>query len=403
MKITKALPPDLKLFVDSLTDKLITPEMLDMFSVWLEPIKKQLPKNMTQEDSDAFSDAIFQEALKRFNLFLKGATTYQNNDALRYEAKDTKIIWQNGNTKLIDYNPNSNGDIILVIPSLVNRFDILDIDKTHSFLRYLSLNDFRPLVIDWESPSDEEKTFSMSDYMTKRLDPIFDFIKENSPNKKCHILGYCMGGLLSLALALKYEKHIKSLTLFATPWDFHEKGIAGVPSYKTWAGQNFVKQAEFTQKYIKEIGYLPSSFLQAIFTTYQPLQILQKYMGIGLKSSQENDISRFILTEDWLNNGVALSVDVANECLHDWFKENKTGKLKWEIAGNIVDPRELSLPTYLLIPKKDNIVPQESALPLKDLINKVTLHQPDMGHIGVMVSDKAKENVWKPFVDWLKA
>lgn len=373
-----------------------------MFARWLEPIRKQIPQDITAEESAALSDAILQEALRRFNAFLTGVQVYQSHPASREVGDDVEIVWQDGTTRLLDYAPASKGAVVFVVPSLVNRFDILDVDQDHSFLRHLTSQGLRPLVVDWGELGEVEQKFSLSDYMTERLLPLLDIVKEKAGGQPCHVLGYCMGGVMALSLALMREKDIASLTLMATPWDFAVKGVAGVPSYDTWAGQMFAKQADMVLPHIDKMGFLPPSFLQSIFTTYQPLQILQKYMGFANLGEDDARTRRFVLTEDWLNSGVALSLPVAKECMNAWYKENQTGKLKWRVAGIDVDPRKLNLPTYLLIPKRDRIVPPESALPLQNLISNTTVHEPDMGHIGVMAGDAAAQKVWSPLVAWIK-
>ena len=80
---------------------------------------------------------------------------------------------------------------------------------------------FRPLVVDWDVPGEQENNFALTDYMTKRLTPILHFIQSKHP-APVHVLGYCMGGLLALALAALRPERVKSLILMATPWDFHQ-------------------------------------------------------------------------------------------------------------------------------------------------------------------------------------
>jgi hypothetical protein len=46
-------------------------------------------------------------------------------------------------------------------------------------------------------------------------------------------------------------------------------------------------------------------------------------------------------------------------------------------------------------------VPPESALPLARAIAHVTLHEPMIGHIGLMASPRAPHMVWVPFLRWL--
>jgi len=340
--------------------------------------------------------------MRRFGAFLSGVRQYQNSPASREETGDVHVVLQEGTTRLLDYAPACQGPVIFVVPSFVNRFEILDIDPQHSFLRFLVAQGFRPLVIDWQEPGEEEKGFTLDDYMTKRLLPLLDVVTQITGGKPCHVLGYCMGGLMTLALALMKPQAVATLTLLATPWDFAAKGAGGVPAADTMMGSFFLQQAKHWETYLDQLGYLPAAFLQSVFTGFQPLQVLEKFARFGTEPLNDAEERRFVLTEDWLNNGVPLALPVAKECLRDWYEGNLTGLLRWSLAGRLVDPREVTVPTYVLVPTRDRIVPPESALPLASLIKGATLHQPEIGHVGVMTGDAAPRLAWAPYAAWLR-
>jgi len=330
--------------------------------------------------------------------FLSGLRAYQSFPEARQEDPEVQTIWEDGTTRLLDYAPGSKKPVLLVVPSLVNRFEILDIDPDRSFLRYMAAHGFRPIVVDWQAPGDEEKGFSVTDYMMKRLVPILNFVTQH--DEPCHVLGYCMGGIFALALASLRQSQVKSLSLMATPWDFGF-GVGGVPPASTPMGSFFIQQAEMWLPIAEQMGYLPAEMLQTVFTSFQPLQILQKFMRFVNTPAETTVAKRFVLTEDWLNNGVPLALPVSLECLRDWYKGNVLVGGTWRVADQIIDPRLLNMPTYVLVGGKDRIVPPESALPLASLIRGATLHQPMMGHIGLMTGDIAPQEVWDPLVAWL--
>jgi len=56
--------------------------------------------------------------MRRFGRVSGGCAFLSNHPASRDAAQDKKIIWQQGTTKLLDYAPDSDGKIILVIPCL---------------------------------------------------------------------------------------------------------------------------------------------------------------------------------------------------------------------------------------------------------------------------------------------
>jgi poly(3-hydroxyalkanoate) synthetase len=320
---------------------------------------------------------------------MNGITLYRQHP-LRRDSESTAVIWQAGTTCLRDYAPDSAAPIVLVVPSLINRFTILDLQPDHSFLRTLASRGFRPLVVDWGAPGEDEKHFALEDYIVRRLLPA---LRIASAERPAHVLGYCMGGVLALALASLYPERLRSLSLLAAPWDFH----AGYEA----AGQEGWRIEEKIAPWLTADAFLPAEIVQGIFTAFQPLHAYRKFLSFAARDQAGAEAARFVLTEDWLNDGVPLTANVARECFGDWGARNILAKTEWQIAGKIIDPRKVVLPSYVVIPSRDRIVPPESARPLAQALPRAVRCEPDMGHVGLMSGALAPDQVWAPLISWL--
>src|SRR3984885_15188978 len=183
-----------------------------------KPELAQGARDLLQSLGDArpeeFGPALERELRRRADLFLKGIEPY------RRHVEDTPLLWQEGTTKLFDYAP-SGGDPVLVVPSLINRGYILDLAPGNSLLRFLAGQGLRPFLVDWDAPAEVERAYGLSDYITLRLEKAAEAASQASGGKSISVLGYCMGGLLALALADRRPDLVNSLALLATPWKFH--------------------------------------------------------------------------------------------------------------------------------------------------------------------------------------
>lgn len=366
-------------------------------SVWpsLNPVAQARLQNLLrlqENPNPAFEAALAEEAVARARRFVSGVQSYRHHPAHR-TLTEAPVIWQDGTTVLRDYNPrHTDAPPVLVIPSLVNRFEILDLDTDASFLRALAAEGFRPLLVDWNEPGAEERNFTLTDYVTRRLIPALDLAANFG---SAHVIGYCMGGLLALALAVLRPKGLRTLTLMATPWDFHKPDPA--------IGAEFLVFADQMEPQLQVSGELPADTIQGLFAAFQPMQVVTKFTAAAALDPASVEARHFVLLEDWLNEGVPLAAPVARESLRGWYGENITAKLEWKIAGQLIDPCALAIPAYVLVPGKDRIVPPESARVLAKLIPHATLHEPMSGHIGMIASQKAPAQVWAPLFKWLTA
>ncbi len=303
------------------------------------------------------------------------------------------VIYQDGTTRLRDYGIGApDSPPVLVIPSLINRYSILDLDTPQSFLRQLACQGFHPYIIDWDEPGIDEAPFAVADYINKRLIPMLERIA--SPKRPAHLVGYCMGGNLALALASLRPSLTHSLTLIATPWDFHQPDPE--------RGRQFQTFATSAKDLMTAQGGLPVDIIQSFFAGMQPLSTPLKFMRFAAMNIDSQEAHRFVLVEDWLNDGIPLTVGVAQECLVDWYGDNLPIRNRWRVDNHVIDPTLIECPAYILVPGRDRIVPPQSALPLSRLLPRATLHEPMTGHVGLMAGHAAPQQVWAPWFHWLK-
>lgn len=326
--------------------------------------------------------------------FTAGVGKYQS--APRCKLSPPPLVHTIGSTRLLDFGTESRADApaLLIIPSLVNRYTVLDLENGQSFLRMLASNGFHPFVVDWDAPGPEEKIFGLSDYITQRLEPLLAVILQQTGNKPVGLIGYCMGGLLALALASRNPDHAGSLSLLATPWDFHTGHMAQVKMLSAMMPQ--------LNLLIDTLGELPVDVLQAMFTSLDPWLTLEKFQRFARMAPDSASAQSFVDLEDWLNDGVALAGPVAKECLTEWYVDNRPAKNTWAVDGTPVLPAEASLPTIAFIPQNDHIVPPASAQALADAIPGSDAIAVPSGHIGMVAGRAASESLHAPLVAWLK-
>ena len=351
-------------------------------------LKAASPPAATAELDAAFQQALAAEGIKRSRAFFQGVRAYRAHPARRAVAP-APILLTEGSTTLRDYGATDQAPIVLVVPSLINRLDILDLLPQQSFLRSLSAQGWRPLAVDWGAPGDDEAGYGLDAYIG-RLRRLFDHTLKLAGGQPIHVVGYCMGGLLCLALASLRRESIRSLTLMAVPWDFHQ-------------GESVIFRAlaQQLEPLIAACGQLPVEALQSLFAAFQPLHTLQKFAAFAALDPASDAARRFVLLEDWLNDGVPLTANLARDCLDSWYAGNRPARGGWLTHGQRVDPARLTMPTMLIIPGGDRIVPPASARALAALMPHALVAEPLTGHIGLMASRIAPAQIWAPWFAWL--
>jgi polyhydroxyalkanoate synthase subunit PhaC len=357
----------------------------------LSPRAAALASELGETTLPDFAAAVEAELLIRADALATGIELYRSHP-YRRDLADPPVIWQDGTTRLCDYGP-TDGLPVLIVPSLINRFHILDLNAERSLLRHLSAHGLRPFLVDWDRPGEAERQFDLTGYIAGRLDQAFEAAIA-AAGAPMAVLGYCMGGLLALGLALRRQRDVSRLALLATPWDFQ----SGNPAFARFIGA----LAEPVEQSFGLLGQVPTDILQTLFFLADPHLASRKFLKFAALDQASPEARNFVATEDWLNDGVPLALPVARECFGGWYADNTALTGRWRIAGLPVDPGRFTKPALVVVPAKDKLVPPVSALALAQRLPNAEVLQPDLGHIGLVVGGKAPDAVWAPLREWLK-
>tara|TARA_Y100001960_G_scaffold322082_1_gene397916 strand:+ start:385 stop:1467 length:1083 start_codon:yes stop_codon:yes gene_type:complete len=303
--------------------------------------------------------------------FSAGLKVYRNSDYIPKKQK-SKIVKRKDRVKLLEFA--KQGEPILLVPSLVNKFYIFDLYEDNSFIKHLIEQGYRPYIIDWGTPDENSKKINLEQLVENYILFFSEYLKQELKSK-VHLLGYCMGGAFALIAAAKAKKFYKSLTLVATPYNFKEMPFNGM--------MGFYKS--FYLEYLKTSNVSPE-LIQTLFFMLDCKGVLNRIKSFT-EVKDRAQMERMVALEDWLSDCIAVENTIATDILNLWYGENKLyhDELKLD---------KLNIPTYLVTASKDEIVPEKASLPLMEVLPNIKHIQVNSGHIGIMVGRRSKSEFY---------
>lgn len=367
---------------------------------WRGPLSNAdaaVAKAVAAANPQAMAVAVRREAAIRLTAMSKGLRRYQESDQRR-TLTDPPEIWRMGAARLLDFGPRG-GQPVLVAPSLVNRYHILDLDEGASLLRFLASRGLRPLLLDWGEPKTAERRFTVTDYVEQRLLPAFDAASQ-SVGPFVSVVGYCLGGAMATALAQLRADKVRRLALIGAPWDFSAMKPMQAALASLGVSSDRASLNALVQSLGATYGAIPVPALQAIFAQLDPGLALAKFRRFT-DMPDGSEARRFVLLEDWLNEGPPLSAPAAGEALIDWHLDNAPMQGEWRVAGRAIDPRHVRIPTLIAAATRDRITPSAAAAALAGRVAEARLIQPEAGHVGMITGRDAMAQLWRPLADFL--
>lgn len=367
----------------------------------LAPRASALQPHLASADPDRLLAAVDAEMRARLDGLLTGVERYRRHP-YRRAMPETEVAWNSGSAKLFAFG--GDGPPVLFAPSLINRGYVLDLMAERSLMRWLATQGLRPFLLEWGAPGPDELAMDVSRLLAQRLEPALAAVAARTGLKPA-LVGYCMGGTLTVAAAERRPDLVAALGLLAAPWDFHagDPGPDGEEGGRGLAARQIAAMMPMFEPAMRATGALPVDAIQSLFAALDPLLALRKFLRFATMDPAGEDAVSFVALEDWLNDGIVLAEPIARECLDGWYASNDTALGRWRVDGRPVRPEALRLPTLALVPSQDRIVPPASAQALGRAIPGADMRTVPLGHIGMVVSRGAGRRVWEPLRDWLKA
>jgi polyhydroxyalkanoate synthase subunit PhaC len=309
---------------------------------------------------------------------LAGLRAYQ--EAPRPDPRPTRpVIAQSGRAMLRDYG--GSGRPVVSIPSLINPPLVLDLAEGNSLLCWLAEQGVRSLLVDWGTPTPDDRAQDVTAHIEQLLLPLLDAV-----DRPPVLVGYCLGGTMATAAAAASET--AGLVTIAAPWRFAGYGEGLDPITSLW------DQAHAT---CEQLGLVPMEVLQAGFWQLDPKRTVAKFERFARLAPDSEEARAFVTLEDWANGGAPLTFAAGRQMFDDFFVADLPGSGRWRVAGRAVDPEALDVPTLSFVSTTDRIVPAASAA------RNGEVRELAMGHVGMIVGGRARGALWQPLADWLTA
>jgi polyhydroxyalkanoate synthase len=310
-----------------------------------------------------------------------------------------EVVYQDGNMRLLHYIPQVGEPYsipLLVIYALINKPYILDLQPDRSVIRKLLSSGFDVYLIDWGTPTDVDRYLTLDDYVNWYIDDAVDHIRKRHKMDSISILGYCMGGTLSVMYTGIHPEKVKNFILMAAPLDFE----ADQGPLKKWSRPEYFD----ADKLVETVGNVSGEFLNFGFLLLDPVNNLySKYLKFVDKADDDRFVEMFFRMEKWINDGIPLAGETYREFIKKCYQQNLLVKNKFTINGHKVDLDNITMPLLSIIAEYDHLVPKESSISFNDLVpsrDKKMIVFPT-GHIGLSVSSATHAKLWPDVIEWL--
>ncbi|HSX92486.1 MAG TPA: alpha/beta fold hydrolase [Hydrogenophaga sp.] len=271
-----------------------------------------------------------------------------------------QVVMRNELIELIQYEPATPTvwrEPVLVVPSWIMKFYILDLTPADSLVRHLVAQGHTVFMVSWRNPGSEDAGLGLDDYLRLGALAALAAVRERCPGAGVHAMGYCLGGtLLAMAAALlgaRGDSGLRSLTLLAAQVDFQEPGELGL----------FIddSQIAFLEDIMAERGYLDGQRMAGAFQLINSKDLVWSKLVHEYLMGARTPVTPM---RAWNADATRLPARMHGEYLRRLYLHNDLAEGRYRVDGEPVNLDEIRLPLYLLATERDHVSPWTSVYKL---------------------------------------
>jgi polyhydroxyalkanoate synthase len=316
----------------------------------------------------------------------------------KFSLTPSEVVYREDKTKLLRYFPKDEKTApvpVFLVPSLINKYYILDLLPTKSYVEFLVDRGFAVYLLDWGVVDQTDRFVTLEKYIEGYLANAIKEVLKRERAKKVSLIGYCMGGTMTLIYAALFHKTVKNIILLATPVDFENNSLLSV-----WANEKYFD----VDKLVDTYGNIPVSVLQNAFQMLKPVKTFTRFVDLYENAANEAFVETFLAFDYWANDQIPVAGETFRKFVKDTFQQNLLVNNKMKMGKRTVDLGKIKSPVLNVIAEHDNIVPPESAEALMEKLGSSDreLLKVKGGHHGITIGTSAQTVVWKKTAEWMK-
>ncbi len=309
-----------------------------------------------------------------------------------------ELIYHRGTLQLYHYLPQADEVYrvpVLLVMATTNKAYVFDLAPGQSMVEYLLRNGLDVYVIDWEPPTPEERRLDLTTYTQDFIPTCIREVQRDSGEPDVSIVGYCMGGVLSLIYAATHpDGPLKNLACLTTPVNWAEMGLTRI-----WSDEKHFD----VDRLVDTLGIVPKDVIQASFDMLRPAQRSAGRIRAWEQIWNDAFVKSYRAFERWGNETLPLAGEYFRQTTKElmWANRLYTGELR--VGGRQADLANITVPVMHAIAEHDHIVSYKASKPLLERVGSTDKEELVLkgGHVSLIAGPNAVRRMWPALSRWL--
>jgi len=290
---------------------------------------------------------------------------------------------------------------VLLVPPLAAPARCFDLRRGASLVQHLVALGYPTYLVDYGPIAFSDRQLGLEHWVDDVIPNAVEAVTEDAAGLPVQLVGWCLGGIMSVLAVAGNELPVGSVSLIASPFDFAKvRTMAPIRRLAELTGGRLV-----TGLY-SALGGAPAPLVSLGFQLTALDKRITKPLTIIRHINDRDLLAHIEAVDDYMAHMLAYPGRTFAQLYHRFFRINDLADGRVELSDRTIDIADVDVPALVVAGTNDVLAPAEAVLAAEELLTGtpvVRVERAPGGHLGVLTGRGARLATWRYLDEFLAA
>jgi polyhydroxyalkanoate synthase len=285
---------------------------------------------------------------------------------------------------------------VLLVPPLAAPATCFDLRRGCSVAEHLISLGYPTYLVDYGSISFSDRQLGLEHWVEDVLPAAIRKVSEDAGRRDVQVVGWCLGGIMTVLAAAGQDLPVRSVTLIASPFDFSKvRTAAPIRRLAELTGGRLVT-ALYTA-----LGGAPAPLVSLGFQLTALDKRITKPLTLLRNIGDRELLAHIEAVDDYMAHMLAYPGRTFAQIYHRFFRINDLADGRFDT----IDLADVDVPVLVVAGSNDVLAPAAAVHHVADLLTgapEVRVETAPGGHLGVLTGRSAIGTTWRHLDEFLR-
>ena len=285
---------------------------------------------------------------------------------------------------------------VLLVPPLAAPASCFDLRRGCSVAEHLISLGYPTYLVDYGPIGFSDRQLGLEHWVDDVIPEAIRTVSEDAGGADVQVVGWCLGGIMSLLAVAGHDLPVSSVGLVASPFDFSKvRTAAPIRKLAELTGGRLIGALNTA------LGGAPAPLVSLGFQLTALDKQLTKPLTLLRNLGDRDLLAHIEAVDDYMANMLAYPGRTFAQIYHRFFRINDLADGRFDE----IDLADVDVPVLVVAGESDVLAPEPAVHHVADLLTRapeVRVHTAPGGHLGVLTGRSAVNTTWRHLDEFLR-